>query len=569
MSGGKLTSWLFDLTLIFGICLFLFFHGLGAAPFYDKQEAREALVIWEIHHSGNWILPLRNGNEIPAKPPFFHWLGALVSKSVDRIDEFTTRFPSALLGTLGVILTYAAGVALWGRSAGLISAFVLSTTVEWQKSATATRVDMALTFVLLCSFLFFLYLYSTGGGQRKAIIFGFLLGLAMLSKGPLGFVVPCFTVLLFLWMKGDLAFLKQLHPVTVVTVCAIVAGSWYLLALWQGGKEFLFMVIRENVPSLIGEVSGHHHPFWWYIPYLVQFTAPWSLFFPALAVFLYQRRHTLADEGLLYIVVWFATVFIFFSAAAQKRTVYILSAYPALALLFGAWWHKLIKEAPSSKSLWLTRQASYLIAASYLLLSGMLLIQVKGQGLLQYFHAFLDPKDQSEIVKVANVLAQHQLAVLSWSALCGLGGISLILAARKEAWRPVIGLITTLGVASFTFVQSFDTILAKQYTFKPFMKQVDSLVKDAPLFFYTLPDYPVVFYADRHIPRYRPALQTSSSFFYLLLWENEWKKIRQKEGLVLRATSEGADEQNPDRGHLMLVQVKNPEAMTISIQSAL
>jgi hypothetical protein len=54
-----------------------------------------------------------------------------------------------------------------------------------------------------------------------------------------------------------------------------------------------------------------------------------------------------------------------------------------------------------------------------------------------------------------------------------------------------------------------------------------------------------------------------------LLWENEWKKIRQKEGLVLRATSEGADEQNPDRGHLMLVQVKNPEAMTISIQSAL
>ena len=100
VSRQRLGWWLLDLSLILAICLFLFFRGLGASPFYDKQEAREALVIWEMHHSGNWILPLRNGNEIPAKPPFFHWLGALVSQAVDRTDELTTRFPSAVLATL-------------------------------------------------------------------------------------------------------------------------------------------------------------------------------------------------------------------------------------------------------------------------------------------------------------------------------------------------------------------------------------------------------------------------------------------------------------------------------------
>jgi 4-amino-4-deoxy-L-arabinose transferase-like glycosyltransferase len=73
------TYHLFPISLILGICFLLFFRGIGETEFYDKQEAREALVIWEIHNSGNWILPLRNEEEIPAKPPFYHWLGAVVA----------------------------------------------------------------------------------------------------------------------------------------------------------------------------------------------------------------------------------------------------------------------------------------------------------------------------------------------------------------------------------------------------------------------------------------------------------------------------------------------------------
>jgi 4-amino-4-deoxy-L-arabinose transferase-like glycosyltransferase len=75
-------------------------------------------------------------------------------KGANRVDEATTRFPSAFLGTLGVLLTYAAAL-LWGRSAGLVAALVLSTSFEWRQAATAARVDMTLTFVLLCSFFFF------------------------------------------------------------------------------------------------------------------------------------------------------------------------------------------------------------------------------------------------------------------------------------------------------------------------------------------------------------------------------------------------------------------------------
>src|SRR5262250_1516439 len=167
-----------DVAIILGVCFVVFFYGLGDSAFTDKHEAREALVISAIYDAGNWVLPLRNGSELPFKPPLFHWLSALFTNSVNRVDEVTTRFPSALVGTLGVLLTYITGTILWGRSAGLVSALVLLTSYEWRQTATQARVDMTLTFALLCCFLFFFYLYETDGGRdrRKACLFGFPLG---------------------------------------------------------------------------------------------------------------------------------------------------------------------------------------------------------------------------------------------------------------------------------------------------------------------------------------------------------------------------------------------------------
>jgi len=564
----RLSVWLVDVPLIVGVSLLLFFRGIGDTPFYDKAEAREALVIWEIHKSGDWILPLRNGEEIPAKPPFYHWLGALASMTVDRVDELTSRLPSAVLGLVGILLTYATGAILWGRGAGLVSALVLATSFEW-RTARAARVDMALTFVLLCSFLFFLYLYRTGGSRAKAIVFGVFVGLAMLAKGPLGFVLPCFTVLIFLWSKKDLAFLKQLHPFIALIVCGLVAGSWYLLALWQGGQEFLTMVIKENVNTVVGKEAGHPHPFWWYIPYLFQNMAPWSLFFPSIAVFLYRYRRKLAEENLLYLIVWFATVFIFFSIFKQKRTVYILSAYPAVALLFGAWWQKLRDGTLPGEPLFITRLAAYFNAGSFLIMAVLLILQVTNHNPLAYLNPILGPKDVADMARVAGLLTEHRITILLWSVVCGLGGILLVVSARKRAWGVFMGSTAVVMVISLNNVQTFDTALAKEYSIKPFMNRVVSVVKDAPLFFYDSEDYPVMFYAGRHIHRYQPPVKTVSSPYYVLFWENEWRPIPQKEGLIVRATSQSTDRIDPHRAHLVLVEVKTPDALPSGAQSAL
>lgn len=58
--------------IVIAVCV-TFLPFLGCAPFFTKGEPREAVVALSMIKSGNWILPLSNGDVIPYKPPFLAW----------------------------------------------------------------------------------------------------------------------------------------------------------------------------------------------------------------------------------------------------------------------------------------------------------------------------------------------------------------------------------------------------------------------------------------------------------------------------------------------------------------
>jgi 4-amino-4-deoxy-L-arabinose transferase-like glycosyltransferase len=69
---------------------------------------------------------------------------------------------------------------------------------------------------------------------------------------------------------------------------------------------------------------------------------PWAIFLPA--AFLYGRvRETLERrKEYLFLFVWFAVIFLFFSISKGKRALYLLPLFPAAAILVGKLWHDLI-----------------------------------------------------------------------------------------------------------------------------------------------------------------------------------------------------------------------------------
>ena len=103
--------------LLFVLSFASFVWRLGEGPIYRTMEGREALVTQEIVRSGNFILPLRNGETIPSKPPLLHWFGAAVSMLSGGVSMWSVRFPNAFFSALSVALTCLLGCRLSGQRA--------------------------------------------------------------------------------------------------------------------------------------------------------------------------------------------------------------------------------------------------------------------------------------------------------------------------------------------------------------------------------------------------------------------------------------------------------------------
>jgi 4-amino-4-deoxy-L-arabinose transferase-like glycosyltransferase len=206
---------------------------------------------------------------------------------------------------------------------------------------------------------------ATGGplpllSVPRAAAIGGLAGLAVVCKGPIGFVGPA--AVIFPWV-GWLALerrlaaggrllpavlpaaftaLRAIRPLTILAATLAVAAPWYVAVslrtdgAWTAGFFFVHNVGRFLSPMEKHGGSVLFHP----LTMLVGFY-PWSCFLPlaiVVAGWRLWRRTTppaiAATLGLL--LVWLAVWVGGFSAAATKLPNYILPAYPAAALLVAA-----------------------------------------------------------------------------------------------------------------------------------------------------------------------------------------------------------------------------------------
>ncbi len=87
---------------------------LGLTLFYSKGEPREAIVAMSMLQSGDWILPLSYGQDMPYKPPFMAWIIAALAWLLNGgvVNEYISRLPSAFAALAMVMGGFA-----WARRA--------------------------------------------------------------------------------------------------------------------------------------------------------------------------------------------------------------------------------------------------------------------------------------------------------------------------------------------------------------------------------------------------------------------------------------------------------------------
>ena len=557
----------------------LFFSRLGSLPFYTKGEPREAVQVWDEINRSEWILPLRNGVDLPSKPPLFHWLGGAASLARGEVDELSCRLPSAVLATLSVLLVFWLGARKWGSAAGVYAALILATNFEWMRSATTSRVDMTLTAFLIGAFVALDRITAAPQPTiAQLVAFYVCMGLAALGKGPVGILLPALVTVVYLWARGDLARLRHMRVIAGGFSAVVIASWWYALAIAHAGWPFVQkQILVENFGRFFSagaSGAGHEHPFYYLVVGFFAGFFPWSAFVPPLAIYLHRCRGQLESRGYLYPLVWFVTVFVFYSISQSKRTVYILPVYPAASLLLGAWWQELADKRVEasramSRALMVAAVAMILVV---LLAGGILLGTMLGAKPLLALAPLLKTKDLESLPLVQEILRAHLPILGTWVALlvpiCGL----FLYSARTERWANAFAAIFALVVTTVPVVGGiFQKEIASRRTFRPFMDEMRETVKpEDDVYFYQTFDYGAVFYARRRIATvgddFGPPPSPGHSS-YLLTWESVWRAMpaERKTALELVRVSDGTGPKGRDR--LVLARVLAPGAASSAVQA--
>jgi 4-amino-4-deoxy-L-arabinose transferase-like glycosyltransferase len=312
----------------------------------DNHECLVSVTAREMVQTGDWILPRFNGEIRLQKTPLCYWLVASVAKLTGKVDEFSTRLPSVCFAVLsaGAILYFA---TQWlGIAIGVLSTAVWVSSLAYVRYSHDGRPEMAMCSLITISMLSFYSAMQTQSKRHRILymlVFWLSFALAMLAKGPapLVMVLPpiFFYFAVFRQWKGIKDTLPIIGPILfllivlpwLIMVAAKVSGGW---AFWK----------REFIDRFMGEYSTGHKPFWYYLPIIFLFAAPFSAFVPYAAVSpfyaVWERKRPL----MWYLWLWFVVQIAIMTISGGKRQHYILPVFPALSILTGICLYDMIFE---------------------------------------------------------------------------------------------------------------------------------------------------------------------------------------------------------------------------------
>lgn len=358
------------LVFVTTVSALVFFSGLGNYPLFNPDEALYAEPAREMLDTGEYVTTLLNYVVRFTKPPLCIWAMALCYK-VFGVSEFAARFFGAACGTVLVAVTYLSIARFVSIRAALAGSLTLASAPLFVFTAREAITDMPLSLFGAGAQLAFFHAYRDSY-KRKLLYLGYvLIGLAVMTKGPVGVVLPVAILAVWHFLKGDLlSALKSYAPISGALIVAAIALPWFCLEIYlTKGAYFQEFIVRENFQRFTTVVDAHKQPFYYHAVAMLGGYFPWTLYLPQAvvaavagyvsAVIKAPSRSLVglrsasrdyidsldgAGQLALYAVLWAAITLVFFSASVSKLLPYTLPAFPALAILVACEFEKALNR---------------------------------------------------------------------------------------------------------------------------------------------------------------------------------------------------------------------------------
>jgi 4-amino-4-deoxy-L-arabinose transferase-like glycosyltransferase len=296
---------------------------LGGPPLLDADEGRNAEVAREMAETNDYVMPRLNGLPYLDKPVVYFAAEAAFMEVLGP-TELAARLPAYLftLATAAVLFWFArrAGYDPW------VSAIVFLTMPLVVAFARTVIFDSALMFFVVVALAAF-WCAVEERNARWSLLAWASMALAMITKGPVTFVLVLFVVLPYAWRRKALGVL---FPLIGLVLFAAVIAPW-VWGVTRVVPEFLrYVLVTETAARMATSELQRTGPPWYFLPYLIGGALPWSI----VALFSWRQQKK-AD---LFLLLWLFVPLVFFSISQSKRPQYILPLMPAVALLVARVW---------------------------------------------------------------------------------------------------------------------------------------------------------------------------------------------------------------------------------------
>ena len=404
---------------------FIFFHNIWAYALMDVDESRYVSMSKDMFNTKDFLTLYLNNEFFFEKPPLYFWGECLSFALFGKITEFTARFPVALYGTLCGFLTYFVGKKIVSRTYGVVSALILSTSLEFLILSKFAILDIVVATCIWFSLAFGMLTNFCEEKNKKYFwwLFYIFSGLAVMAKGIPGFVIPfgsmCF---ISIYSKKFKEIFRPQYFIVGFVLFFLITLPWHIVMLKIHDPLFFNeYVMKHHVARFLGSNEiGRQQPFYFYFLTILWGFFPWIV--STLTVLIRKcikrdfkfKELTNTQRFIMYNAIIAIFTLLFFSSSKTKLITYILPIYPALACLGGHIWTNYIQRGEYSR----------FINKTVYILGGILILA----SIVAIFTPIFLPEQLIQDISIAKPFC---IVLLSAS------GLASILFAKKENYLGV------------------------------------------------------------------------------------------------------------------------------------
>jgi 4-amino-4-deoxy-L-arabinose transferase-like glycosyltransferase len=339
MASSSKKSFLIPILLVVaGAIMFLPF--LGKVHLFDWDEINFAECAREMIAAKQYFLVTINYLPFWEKPPLFIWMQAL-SMKLFGVSDYAARFPNALCGIVTMLVLYNTGKLLKDKRFGLLWVLVYVGSLLPHFYFKSGIIDPWFNLFIFSGVYFFMRFQMRKknmmqGSKMHLVLSAFFIGLAMLTKGPVAFLIFSLTTVIYWWMERRWNLINFRQGVVYLLVVFAAGGAWFASEALTGHWDTIKQFIAYQIRLFNTQDSGHGGPFYYHFIILLIGCFPASIF--AIRGMMIKPQDDKMREAARWMGILFWVVLILFSIVKTKilhyssLCYYPLTFFAALAL---------------------------------------------------------------------------------------------------------------------------------------------------------------------------------------------------------------------------------------------